>query len=114
MKSVEALWAVYFVDAVGHPNTGVVVLETSRIFGGDSKFYYTGEYEIDGDQFSAMVNSTHYNGDGMTAFGFPTKDTVQLEVRGKRQGDTIVGDMWPVGHLPMKRNICLRRLADLP
>ena len=114
MKTIEALWAVYFDDVAGYRNGGVVVFETLRIFGGDSKFYYTGEYEVSGEEVTARVTSTHYHGDGMTAFGFPTTGSVRLEVRGTRQGDEMIGEVWPVEYPSRRVNVRLRRLADLP
>lgn len=115
--NIEALWAVYFGDAAGQVNGGVVVFETSRIFGGDSKFYYTGEYHISGKRISARITATHYHGDRMTAFGFPANDPFKVEVSGQHDGshgDTIVGKARLVGQPAPEVGVVLQRLADLP
>lgn len=44
--SLEGMWAVYFGDVDGEQvNSGIAVLETGRIFGGDSLMAYLGSYE---------------------------------------------------------------------
>lgn len=49
--NVEALWVMKFVDPRGPVTAanvagGVVVLETGRLFGGDSGAYYVGNYTV--------------------------------------------------------------------
>jgi hypothetical protein len=49
MPSVEGLYVVEFgdVQAQGiYRNGGVAVLETLRIFGGDSGYYYVGNFSV--------------------------------------------------------------------
>lgn len=45
-KMIEGLWVVRFIApgaSEGELNGGVVVIETGRVFGGDSGYYYVGE-----------------------------------------------------------------------
>ena len=116
MKTIEALWAVHFGDAAvpGQVNGGVAVFETSRIFGGDAKFYYIGEYKVSGEEVTATVISTHFSGDDMTAFGFRTSGSIRVGVSGRWRGDTIVGEAWIVDQPAARVSVVLRRLADLP
>jgi hypothetical protein len=61
MASVEALWTVDFDSAAGGwVNGGIAVLETGRVFGGDSQFYYLGNYEVSGKQITATVAVKQY------------------------------------------------------
>ena len=56
---IEALYVVHFGDLAspdGYINGGVVVLETERVFGGDSGYYYTGSYRVDAE--ALQVNAT--------------------------------------------------------
>ena len=61
MPQIEGLYVVEFGDvAIGgqtytYWNGGVAVLETNRIFGGDSGYYYVGNYTIKDSQFEATV-----------------------------------------------------------
>ena len=116
MSSVEALWAVHFGDAyaLGQPNGGVAMLETSRIFGGDSQFYYVGKYEISGEKLIAQVRITHFSGPNMTAFGVPLTQPLELKLEGRREDDMINGQMWSISQPNMRLPISLRRLEDLP
>lgn len=66
--SIEALYAVRFGHA-GAPtlplNGGVVVLETERLFGGDSWFAYTGSYELTGSTVTGQLHAVrHFNQPG--------------------------------------------------
>jgi hypothetical protein len=53
VQNLEALYLVEFGDVSGvdYQNGGVAVLETSRIFGGDSGYHYVGDYSAFGDHF---------------------------------------------------------------
>ncbi len=67
--SVEGLWTADFEVLAGWRNGGVVVLETGRIFGGDSQYYYLGKYEVSRGTMTGKVSVTHYHGQAGTAFG---------------------------------------------
>jgi hypothetical protein len=53
--SIEALWYVNFGSNQEAFGAGVAVFETGRIFGGDSSFYYKGNYEIKNSTITAEV-----------------------------------------------------------
>ena len=121
MSSIEALWAVYFDDAQnsfglipGMVNAGVAVIESGKVFGGDSQFFYVGTVEIDREDIHAKVKVTHFNGPGTTAFGFNMTEPFDVEIKGRRTGDVIEGEMWPTVHPGMRLKISFDRLADLP
>ena len=121
MESYEALWAVYFGDVSdpsrlvpGRTNAGVAVLETQRIFGGDSQYFYLGSYEVEKDWITASVTITHFNGEGWSAFGGPLRGSMKLRLEGRREGNEVRGHMWPEDHPSMRLPAMLRRLADLP
>jgi len=78
MDRMEALYVVEFGDVVGfgYRNGGVAVLETNRIYGGDSGYYYLGTFTIRGDRIEANVKVVKHNpnwnnvfGDGAASFG---------------------------------------------
>jgi len=67
--SEEALWTIEFETALrGWTNGGVVVLETGRLYGGDSQYYYLGKYHY-AQPITAEVRVTHYHGALGTAWG---------------------------------------------
>lgn len=81
MKSIEALWAIYFGDTAGQINGGGV-FETGRIFGGDSRFYYVGDFSLTGNDMEARVKVTNYHGDTWTAFGFHATEPFDVKIKG--------------------------------
>lgn len=121
MESYEALWAVYFGDVSGpsgldpgRTNAGVAVLETQRIFGGDSQYYYVGNYAVEKDRITATVTITHFNGEGWSAFGRPLRGSLKVCLEGRREANVVRGHMWPEANPGMRLPTMLRRLADLP
>ena len=69
VQDLEALWSVRLKSAVpgaaGYSQfeaAGVVVLETNRLFGGDSSYYYTGSYVGKNGRLTARVEVKHYAG----------------------------------------------------
>lgn len=115
-ENIEALWAVHFGDVygLGQPNGGVAIFETSRIFGGDSQFYYIGEYQVSGEKITADVKVTHFNGPGITAFGEQVTGSFQVQVEGRREDDVINGQMKIIGRPNETLPISLKRLEALP
>lgn len=89
--SIEALWTVEF-GTVSGTNGAAVVLKGSRIFGGDSGFYYLGSYTLSGDALSGDLQATHYHGPGVTAYG-DNVSTYSVKVSGKLSpnGNEITG-----------------------
>src|SRR6266849_2061177 len=82
MPSIEALWTVDFDTASGWVNAGIVVLETGRIFGGDSQFYYLGHYALDRQEISGTARVTQYiRGQFPTAWGDNAQD-FEVTLRG--------------------------------
>jgi hypothetical protein len=69
---VEGLWsAEFFIPPSGTAvfGSGVVVLNQGKILGGDSTYYYHGDYVIAGGQFIAHVETKHYSGPNNNIFG---------------------------------------------
>lgn len=74
--SIEALWAVQFtgVHGIRQPKSGgVIVLESGRIFGGDSWCWYTGKYErhATGLYTFQIDVGVHFTEGGQSIFGGP-------------------------------------------
>jgi hypothetical protein len=77
MPQIEALYVVEFGDvAIGgqtytYWNGGVAVLETNRIFGGDSGYYYLGNYTIKDSQGNRRGSLFRLNQQGHSAVPIP-------------------------------------------
>ena len=77
---IEGLWSISF-STVDQPQdlvgAGVVVFETLRVFGGDSAYFYTGNYSIaNANQITATVSINHYYGPPLSIFGPLAKCTI--------------------------------------
>ncbi|HVJ40016.1 MAG TPA: GrlR family regulatory protein [Dongiaceae bacterium] len=111
--SLEALWTMQYRDAGGWQSGGVVVLETGRLFGGDSSFYFIGGYNMAGDKLTAKAAVEHYDGSNFSAFGVPLK-SFSVEGEFTRKGNLMEGYFWQPGNPSLRLPILLTRRADLP
>lgn len=84
---LEALWSVTFVvPSSGNYGAGVVVLENGTVRGGDSGYYYVGNFRVKDDTIIAEVSINHYFGAPNNVFGNIQKTQVTLS--GKIDYDT--------------------------
>jgi hypothetical protein len=70
--SLEACWVVKFGDLnqpIAMQNGGVIVLETNRVFGGDSFYAYLGNYEVDGDRVMGSLQVIRHDPTGQSVYG---------------------------------------------
>jgi T3SS negative regulator,GrlR len=58
---LEALWSVEFVSNQPMIGSGVAVIETGRVLGGDSSFMYVGTIEIKDGQAHLKIKCTRYS-----------------------------------------------------
>ena len=67
---LEALWSVTFVvPTSGNYGAGVVVLENGTVRGGDSSYYYVGNFRVKDETIIAEVSINHYFGSPNNIFG---------------------------------------------
>ncbi|HQM30706.1 MAG TPA: hypothetical protein PLR20_15260 [Syntrophales bacterium] len=107
-----ALWSLEFESILGDHGTGVVVLETDRLFGGDAQYFYIGNYKVRGCVLEADVVVQHYAGPPFSIFGLTEIHKVILK------GKIEVPVMKLQGHLANDPSQtfsikCVKR-ADLP
>lgn len=78
---IEGLWTLEFRSNVGVLGAGVVILTQGKIFGGDSSYFYVGEYRVTGSDVRATVRVTHYAGPPSSIFG--PLDNFTIEAQGQ-------------------------------
>ena len=63
-KSLEGLWSVEFgVPSAGTYGAGIVVFFNGNIYGGDTGYYYVGNYEFkDDSNVTANISVKHHYG----------------------------------------------------
>lgn len=116
MQNLEALYVVQFGDVAGpsFKNGGVAVLETNRIFGGDSGYFYLGTFSVSDSKITATITVTKHDPAWRDAFG-DTATQFKVELHGQVVGNTISGQMKRLDKpgfpsLPVR----LTRKAELP
>ncbi len=120
MSSVEGMWQ-FQSASVDEPDVyrwgGIVILETGRVFGGDSVMAYKGTYFVDRDSVTAELRSWSWNhdvGDAMNVFGMPTPIAYDVVMQGKREDDAIFGMISPKGAPDFELKIRMEKISDLP
>lgn len=118
--SVEGMWK-FQSGSLGEPDTlrwgGIVVLESGRVFGGDSVMAYLGTYDVDRETVSARVRSWTWNldvGEVENVFGMTGPIDYIALMRGKREGDVIAGYIAPEETPDLRLAIRMEKIADLP
>ena len=109
---VEALWSVLFMSGLQSVGAGVVVLETGRIFGGDSNYYYVGSYMLSGSTINAKIEVVHFFGPQSTVLGPVDRLDLVLEGRVENNQMRLVGAM--PGSSQVQIAMQLNRLHKLP
>lgn len=119
--TIEALWAVQFVGIHGvrqAKSGGVIVIESNRIFGGDSWQWYTGTYDRDiktGRLAVRMTTGVHYTDGGLSIFGGPLRSLKLVgEVEVSDDQRTATAQLSVEGSPNMTMHATLTRVAELP
>lgn len=116
---LEAMWAVYFVNETNSKfGAGIIVLENGLIRGGDSSYYYLGNYRVKDDIFYAEVDVNHYFGQKNNISGPYDKVKVTLTGRYAYETFTLHGESIPIVNgqpvgLNQPTSIALERIAEI-
>lgn len=111
---IEGLWAVDFQNQMDL-GSGVVVFETNRVYGGDSGWYYTGTYAVEGDEIRARVLIRHYGAPIATVTGHSPGQSFEIDMVGTFEGENrMVAVGTVVGDATAPLSFSMRRLDDLP
>ncbi len=104
--------------APGEPKDGgIVVLETGRVFGGDSIMAYVGEYAISGETLTAEVRAWSWNDayEGHNVFGMPTPIDHKVIFQGARVSKgRFEGKIWPDGTPEIALKGEMVKICELP
>jgi hypothetical protein len=118
--SIEALWAVNFTGANGvrvAKSGGVIVVETGRVFGGDTWMWYTGKYKLDSSGVAncEITTGVHHTAGGESIFGGPLRP---LQMAGTLKiapdHETMQAHLTVEGSPQMVLQATLTRVAELP
>ena len=107
---LEALWSVTFVVPGGNYGAGVVVLENGTVRGGDSNYFYVGNFRFKDDVVIAEASINHYFGPFNNVFGNVQKTHVTLSGTPSYEGFELIGKSTDL-KIPMV--VRFKRIAEL-
>ncbi len=112
--SIEGLWSIQFQESTkGNTGAGVVVFETQRVFGGDSGYYYIGNYKVEGNKMEIEAKITKYGHVPMDSIFGPLGEFDVI-----MKGDITEKELLFQGHLKNNPSLSLqiigKKLSDLP
>jgi len=87
---IEGLWTGEWDSTVlgqEAEGAGVFIFRDGRIFGGSARYYFFGEYELDGERVSLTLQLSHYSGPPSGLLG-PLEEG-QLSLAGTVDGETM-------------------------
>lgn len=117
MPGIEALYVVEFGDVApgggSYRNGGVAVLETNRIFGGDSSYYYIGRYTIKDNHFEAKARIVKYNQNLPNVFG-DNSPSFNINIQGQVNNGVLQGMMERLDKPGVRLPLRLTWKEDLP
>lgn len=118
--SVEGMWKFQSASAED-PGTlrwgSIIVLETGRVFGGDSAMAHVGVFEVSGGAIVAAVRSWVWNhdlGEVANVFGMTGEIDYMVKLEGAIEGDTIAGVIYPEGRPELRLACRMEKIAELP
>ena len=111
---LEALWSIEFISNMDSLGTGVAVLETGRILGGDSTFMYVGNYRVDNGRINAEIKVTKYSNAINLPSIFGELQEFNVKVSGKVDRETIILSGHELSNSSMKVDIKATRRVELP
>lgn len=109
---LEAMYGLEFLSNANDGGYGVVVLETGRVFGGDSSFVYIGSYKVENGILKAEVKCTNDRELLKSIFGDIKEFNLRLE--GQPQHTEFILQGYMVEEPSMKIGVKFTRRAELP
>ena len=64
----DGLWTVEFASTIRF-GKGILVLNNDRLLGGDAGYYYTGQYQLNENNFQGNIDIIRYDPSSISVFG---------------------------------------------
>ncbi|HOI83891.1 MAG TPA: hypothetical protein PKW30_06245 [Campylobacterales bacterium] len=113
--SIEKFWLLEFGSNLSIFGKGVAVLETGKIFAGDSGYYYTGDYETNNGTINAKIKVVKHNPLFISIFGDVNEFSIIFEnqnISSGLNGATIKGHV--EGQRDLQVYAKFTKIAELP
>lgn len=66
---LNGLWTVEFISTLNLVGKGVLVFSNDRLLGGDSGYYYSGNFSVDNNKITGTIDVTRYDTNSVSVFG---------------------------------------------
>jgi hypothetical protein len=86
------IWTIESEVGDGRKHSGVVVLSSGKLAGGDAQYLYVGRYRFRDGRIAARIKVKHYNGEAYSVFDRWETDFAVRFV-GEQRGNVIRGEM---------------------
>lgn len=86
------IWTIESEIGDGRKHTGVVVLSSGKLAGGDGQYLYVGRFRFREGRIAADINVKHYKGEAYSVFDRWEK-AFSVRFEGERHGGVIHGEM---------------------
>ena len=119
MSSVEGMWLMRsseIADTVNAQSPSVIVLESGKIFGGDSAYYYVGDYKVGVQHITGWVHTRTHTlyAEAENVFGMRGAVDYKVDFSADMIDGVISGIMHPRAGEEVAQWFHMTRLADLP
>lgn len=110
---IEALYGIEFISKTDE-GYGVVVLETDRIFGGDSSFVYVGKYLLVNNLMEVDVKCVNYRGVLESIFDNLKEFNLYLSRKTDDEHKEFMLEGYMIENRSKTLQVKLTRIAELP
>lgn len=115
MSSIEAMWTVRLDSPAGvdmELGGGVLVIETNRVFGGDSGYAYVGSCSVSGDSIAGELRIIRHDPNMISIFG--DQDEFSVSYEGARVSENRIEGRISGGAGTPPATFYMERLVELP
>jgi hypothetical protein len=100
------------LETVQGSGGGVIILSKSRVLGGDTGFYYLGQYDLQGQSLTARVSVRKFLNNVVSIFGI--EGDYDVDLTATVEGNVINGKAVIPGHPEASLLVRLTKRSDLP
>lgn len=109
---IDGLWTVEVISNINLSGKGVLVFSNGRLLGGDEAYYYTGTYELSGQQIQGNVNIIRFDPESISVFG--DIDKFSLIFYGDIENNSFVATTTVINNPSYQFKIIANKKEDLP
>lgn len=104
------IWGSYFTSDFSASDTAIAILDGSTVTGGNSSYYYIGQFDFKGEQVTARLNVKKF-APGKSVFHEIIPE-FSLALSGKRTGDEANLKGYIEGHPELKIHLRMKKLDE--